>query len=51
MQSAVFALPGITLLRGWVNRRRTDSFGRGKVAAKVGEVVRMDGGQVECTDE
>ena len=28
-----------------------DSFGRGRVAAKVGEVVRMGEGQVECADE
>ena len=28
-----------------------DPFGRCRVAAKVGEVVRMGGGQVECADE
>ncbi len=28
-----------------------DPFGRGRVAAKVGEVVRMGGGHVECADE
>jgi hypothetical protein len=25
-------------------------FGHGRVAAKVGEVVRMGGGQAECAD-
>ena len=38
--------------RSRVNRGRMDPFGRGRVAAKVGEeVVRVGGGQVECADE
>jgi hypothetical protein len=28
-----------------------DPFGCGRAAAKVGEVVRMGGAQVECADE
>jgi hypothetical protein len=28
-----------------------DPFGRGRVTAKVGEVVRMGGRQAECADE
>jgi hypothetical protein len=39
------------LTHSWVNRGRMDPFVRGRVAAKVGEVVRMGGGQVECADE
>jgi hypothetical protein len=42
---------GLALLGRTVNRGRMEPFGRGRVAAKVGEVVRMGVGQVECADE
>jgi hypothetical protein len=34
----------------WVCRGRMDPSGRGRVAAKVGEAVRMGGGRVEPAD-
>ena len=44
-------VPGRPLTRSRVNRSRMAPFGRGRVAAKVGEVVRMGGDQVVCADE